>query len=218
MNEVTSTRRVVSPKTWACGAAGSALPWHGRGRLFDPDQVHQHLQIKMPSIYILRSQSSGRFYIGCAELPLLRLAEHQRGQTISTRGRGPWTLVYQESFDTLSQARQRERQLKSWKSHRSIQELIESAGERARHSREGRRFDPDQVHQHSRPRSNRLFNSSSLIRQLQIVQRDFVAFLPGITVHLEVDGHSIPSWARSLVEGPIEIGGLPIQSDRLIVL
>src|SRR5208283_5875959 len=31
---------VSSPK-WACGAAGSALPWHGRGRRFDPDQVHQ---------------------------------------------------------------------------------------------------------------------------------------------------------------------------------
>ena len=27
--------------SWACGAAGSALPWHGRGRRFDPDQVHQ---------------------------------------------------------------------------------------------------------------------------------------------------------------------------------
>src|SRR4051794_23269795 len=29
------------PAQWACGAAGSALPWHGRGRRFDPDQVHQ---------------------------------------------------------------------------------------------------------------------------------------------------------------------------------
>ena len=28
---------------WACGAAGSALPWHGRGHRFDPDQVHQLL-------------------------------------------------------------------------------------------------------------------------------------------------------------------------------
>jgi hypothetical protein len=27
-------------QSWACGAAGSALPWHGRGRRFDPDQVH----------------------------------------------------------------------------------------------------------------------------------------------------------------------------------
>jgi murein DD-endopeptidase MepM/ murein hydrolase activator NlpD len=30
-------------RAWACGAAGSALPWHGRGRRFDPDQVHQIL-------------------------------------------------------------------------------------------------------------------------------------------------------------------------------
>jgi DNA-3-methyladenine glycosylase II len=29
---------------WACGAAGSALPWHGRGHRFDPGQVHQSNQ------------------------------------------------------------------------------------------------------------------------------------------------------------------------------
>jgi hypothetical protein len=34
---VGENRRV---RQWACGAAGSALPWHGRGRRFDPDQVH----------------------------------------------------------------------------------------------------------------------------------------------------------------------------------
>src|ERR1017187_2079287 len=28
---------------WACGAAGSALPWHGRGRRFDPGQVHHKI-------------------------------------------------------------------------------------------------------------------------------------------------------------------------------
>jgi hypothetical protein len=31
-------------QSWACGAAGSALPWHGRGRRFDPDQVHHFRQ------------------------------------------------------------------------------------------------------------------------------------------------------------------------------
>jgi putative endonuclease len=50
----------------------------------------------MPAVYVLQSESSGRFYIGCAEQPAVRLAEHRRGQTISTRGRGPWVLVYQE--------------------------------------------------------------------------------------------------------------------------
>ena len=34
-------REVASRSLWACGAAGSALPWHGRGHRFDPDQVHQ---------------------------------------------------------------------------------------------------------------------------------------------------------------------------------
>ena len=34
----------VRPK-WACGAVGSALPWHGRGRRFEPVQVHQTSQI-----------------------------------------------------------------------------------------------------------------------------------------------------------------------------
>ena len=81
----------------------------------------------MPAVYILLSQSNNRFYIGCAEDPVLRLTEHQRGQTISTRGRGPWVLVYQERFNTVTEARSRERQLKSWKSHRSIQELIETS-------------------------------------------------------------------------------------------
>jgi putative endonuclease len=78
----------------------------------------------MTAFYILQSQSTQRFYIGCAADPFARLAEHQRGQTISTRKRGPWDLVYQERFDTSAQAHRRERQLKSWKSHRSIQELI----------------------------------------------------------------------------------------------
>jgi len=83
----------------------------------------------MPAIYILQSQRTQRFYIGSAMDVLARLAEHQRGQTPSTRGRGPWTLVYREEFDSLRAARQREKQLKSWKSHRSIQELIASSGQ-----------------------------------------------------------------------------------------
>ena len=81
----------------------------------------------MPDVYILRSETSGRFYIGSADHPFVRLTDHQRGQTISTRGRGPWNLVYQEHFATLPEARKRERQLKNWKSHRSIQELIDAA-------------------------------------------------------------------------------------------
>jgi putative endonuclease len=75
-------------------------------------------------VYILQSQTTQRFYIGCAEDPVARLVEHNRGQTLSTRKRGPWAIVYTEEYATLVEARRRERQLKSWKSHRMIAELI----------------------------------------------------------------------------------------------
>ena len=32
--------RVGRQHIWACSSIGRALPWHGRGRRFEPDQVH----------------------------------------------------------------------------------------------------------------------------------------------------------------------------------
>jgi hypothetical protein len=51
-------RELHSPK-WACGAAGSALPWHGRGHRFDPDQVHQTqiARLGLPRRSSVRSRS-----------------------------------------------------------------------------------------------------------------------------------------------------------------
>ena len=79
----------------------------------------------MPALYILQSETTGRYYIGSALDLGRRLSEHQRKHSPYTRGRGPWRLVYQEEFETLAEARRRERGVKSWKSHRSIQELID---------------------------------------------------------------------------------------------
>jgi putative endonuclease len=74
----------------------------------------------MGILYILRSESSGRFYIGSTDNLKRRLSEHARGHAASTRGRGPWTLVYKEEFATLLEARQRELQVKRWKSSKMI--------------------------------------------------------------------------------------------------
>ena len=46
------------PQKWACGAAGSALPWHGRGRRFDPDQVHQISPKKLSGVPFIRQHHS----------------------------------------------------------------------------------------------------------------------------------------------------------------
>jgi putative endonuclease len=82
----------------------------------------------MPAAYILQSESSGKFYIGSAKDLPSRLAERLRGHSPYTRNRGPWVLVYSERHSLLAEARRRERQIKSWKSHRSVQDLINQSG------------------------------------------------------------------------------------------
>lgn len=84
----------------------------------------------MAFLYILRSQSTGRFYVGSTVDLERRLAEHGRGQTPSTRKRGPWQLVYKEKFSTLQDARQQERRLKAWKSHKAVAEFVAEQGSR----------------------------------------------------------------------------------------
>lgn len=75
-------------------------------------------------VYILQSSSSGRYYIGYTDNLERRVTEHNSGQTASTRGEGPWVLVYSQPFNTKTAAYARERQIKSWKSRRTIEELI----------------------------------------------------------------------------------------------
>jgi len=79
----------------------------------------------MPALlYILQSEASGKFYVGSTDDLDRRLSEHARGHTPSTRGRGPWKLVYKEEFATLLEARRREVEIKRWKSSRMIRALI----------------------------------------------------------------------------------------------
>ena len=75
-------------------------------------------------LYILQSQTSGKFYVGSTDDLDRRLSEHARNHTPSTRGRGPWTLVHKEEFASLLQARRRELEIKRWKSSRLIRALI----------------------------------------------------------------------------------------------
>ncbi|MFQ5723667.1 MAG: GIY-YIG nuclease family protein [Terriglobia bacterium] len=78
----------------------------------------------MALLYILPSKSNGRFYIGSTTDMDRRLREHIRGHTPSTRSRGPWKLIYQQEFPTLSLARRKERRLKAWKSHTAIAQFL----------------------------------------------------------------------------------------------
>jgi putative endonuclease len=79
-------------------------------------------------LYILQSETSGRYYIGQTDNLDRRLAEHNNPLYTSSkttkRFRGPWKLVYSERYETRSEAIIRERQIKAWKSRKAINTLI----------------------------------------------------------------------------------------------
>ncbi len=75
-------------------------------------------------VYILRSESSGRFYVGQTEDLSDRLTRHKEGRVPATRARGPWTLVYKEEMPTRSEACRRELEIKKQKSRDYIARLM----------------------------------------------------------------------------------------------
>ena len=77
--------------------------------------------------YIIQSQKSGKYYTGSCQDIDIRLERHNAGATPSTKSGRPWELVYTESYENNSDALKREREIKSKKSRKYIEHLIESA-------------------------------------------------------------------------------------------
>jgi putative endonuclease len=65
-------------------------------------------------VYVLRNLDA-KFYIGFGENVTLRVQQQNAGLTRSTRGRGPWKLVWQSDMLKLSDARKLEFDLKRQK-------------------------------------------------------------------------------------------------------
>ena len=62
--------------------------------------------------YIIESHSNFRWYIGHTKNIERRLMEHKSGQNKSTRGKGPWNLIFLKRFDTKLDANRLEIMLK----------------------------------------------------------------------------------------------------------
>jgi putative endonuclease len=73
--------------------------------------------------YILQSDKNGRYYVGSCEDMENRLKRHNNGLVLSTKGYLPWKVIYTEEYETLSEARKREYQIKSWKKRSAIEKL-----------------------------------------------------------------------------------------------
>ncbi len=75
-------------------------------------------------LYILKNGTTRRYYIGSTNNLGRRLKEHVAGKTRTTRILMTYTLAYKEEFDTIQEARTREKKLKSYKSRKYIEWLI----------------------------------------------------------------------------------------------
>jgi len=77
-------------------------------------------------VYVLRNPS-GRFYVGHTADLVARVSDHNSegpAQGKFTRKNGPWELVWNEPHPSRASAMHREREIKSWKSARSIREKL----------------------------------------------------------------------------------------------
>lgn len=81
-------------------------------------------RVRMFIVYVLKSNTTGRHYIGSTNDLVRRLSEHNRGHTISTRQKGIWAVIYTEECNSLLEARRRERQIKSYKGGNGFKKLI----------------------------------------------------------------------------------------------
>lgn len=72
----------------------------------------------MVTVYVIKSESTDKIYVGQTENFESRIQRHNKELTSSTKSytaknKGPWRPVYKETFKTRSEAIKREKYLKS---------------------------------------------------------------------------------------------------------
>lgn len=76
-------------------------------------------------VYILRSLSTEKFYVGSTNDLKRRLEEHKEGKSKYTRETGPYELMFSQKYNVISDARKAERWLKAQKSSKFLSKIIE---------------------------------------------------------------------------------------------
>jgi len=79
------------------------------------------------TVYVLRNDE-GRLYIGHTAHLERRLGQHLSGESRWTASRGPWLLVFQEPFETRSEAMAREKALKRGRANQELREMLKARG------------------------------------------------------------------------------------------
>ncbi len=74
-------------------------------------------------VYVIRNRD-GKFYIGLSNDIHNRVNQHNVGESKWTRGKGPWTLIWQSEEMRLSDARKLELLLKRQKGGDGVYNMI----------------------------------------------------------------------------------------------
>jgi putative endonuclease len=74
--------------------------------------------------YVIRSQKDGRWYTGFTKDLRKRFKEHGRNMVASTKGRGPFHLIYYEACIDITDAIAREKYLKTGMGKRFLQNRL----------------------------------------------------------------------------------------------
>ncbi len=86
---------------------------------------------KRYTTYILYSQSRDEYYVGHTQDLLNRIEKyHNEGRSLYTKRGIPWKLAYFEVYETRSDAMRREREIKTRKSRKYIEKLVQSVPSR----------------------------------------------------------------------------------------
>jgi putative endonuclease len=74
-------------------------------------------------VYVLRSDKTGRRYIGSCHNPAIRFRQHNSGESKATKHGIPWRLVHYESLATRAEAARRESYFKTGKGRDELDRL-----------------------------------------------------------------------------------------------
>ena len=75
-------------------------------------------------LYILKSQSADKYYVGISENPEVRLYYHNNIEKGFTSRYRPWEMVFTKEFNSKSDAADAEKKIKGWKSRVMTERII----------------------------------------------------------------------------------------------
>jgi len=75
-------------------------------------------------LYILKSETADRYYVGISSNPQRRLEYHNSFEKGFTSRYRPWRIVFAKEYPSKTEAHAAETMVKDWKSRKMIEQLL----------------------------------------------------------------------------------------------